>query len=135
MSAFTRFTARVQDARHTAEVQARAEAREVGSAFVRSRGTFLCTANDRGDQCAPAPEAEAQEWDGTKAEIEHLVDDVQVRHPEVVEIYVAGGFDSAERLTDFNNGDYEPWVSSWHVTVWRRRADGKNVWDTEEVTL
>ncbi len=124
MSAFTRLKNTVKDARRDAERSARAAGREVGSPFIRSRGTFLCTAAFNGDQCAPRPEAEAAVWEGTLAEIEHLIDDVRRDHPHVAEIYIAGGFDSAETLSDFEGGNYEPWVESWKVTAWKRDASG-----------
>lgn len=116
---FADLQAQVSQSRHEAEVEARRESRRVGNPFVRSRGTYLCTADASG-QCEPRPEADCPTWDGTKREIDRLVAEVRVKHPHVTEVYIAGGFDSAERLEDFEFGNYEPWVTAWHVPVWTR---------------
>lgn len=90
---------------------------------IKSRGTFIATCKANGDQCSPCPEAEAYEWSGTIKELNALVARVQADHPEVGEVYVAGGYDGAENLRDLLEcGDYAPWVSAWHVTFWKREA-------------
>lgn len=96
------------------------EAREVSTVY-RSRGTFLCTSGPEG-QTRPAPEAEAQNWDGTMASIKALVDDVRLHYPQTNEVYIAGGYDGFEHKADLFNphADYYPEISHWEVTVWRR---------------
>lgn len=85
-----------------------------------SRGTFLATADLRGDQCSPSPEADCPGWRGTWKEIVELVNDVQANHPHVGEVYISGGYDGAESPRDYRDDIYEPWVSSWLVSVWKR---------------
>ena len=104
-------------ARHTATKDGRA----AGMPFVRSRGTFLATLDGHG-QSRPYPEAEAIEWDGTQRDIDKSIALVEADYPDVTEVYIAGGFDTASTLQGFNDGDYEPWMSSWQVTVWTRDA-------------
>jgi len=127
MSAFRRLKNAVLDARRAADREARDTAREIGTPFVRSRGTFLCTAAFNGDQIGPYAGAEAIVWDGTLSEIEHLIDDVKAKHPLVAEVYIAGGFDAAERLSDYEDSNYEPWVSTWKVTAWKRDEAGNRI--------
>lgn len=88
--------------------------------WVRSRGTFLCTAGPGNDQAEPNPEADCPEWDGTMREIRDLIAKVEDRYPDVDLIYIAGGFDGGETLRDLTDGNYEPWLSNWQVHVWRR---------------
>lgn len=90
--------------------------------FFRSRGTWLTTAGKAG-QCAPLPAAECPDWRGTKREVENLIALVLSAYPEVTQITIEGGYDGAERLTDFSDGLYEPWVGAWEVLVWERPAE------------
>ena len=93
---------------------ARREALGQGWKRVKSRGTFLCTA-DRDGQCWPMREAEEIRWDGTLKQIQAVIEKVEVDHPSVLTVYIAGGFNG------YDYGyDYEPSVSSWDVTVWTR---------------
>jgi hypothetical protein len=86
-----------------------------------SRGTFLCTSNDRNGQVRPYPEAECITWNESMKQIRSLVEEVLRDYPEVDEIYIGGGFDGANSPRDYHEyGEYEPWVSNWQVTVWRR---------------
>lgn len=90
------------------------------ASFIKSRGTFIATLDAQG-QCSPAPEAEAHEWDGTKRELDKLVERVQREYPNVTEVYVAGGYDGFETFADQLAGEpYDPWVSSWCVTYWTK---------------
>jgi hypothetical protein len=101
---------------------ARAEAKD-SFPWIRSRGTWLCTAGPSG-QCGPRPEAEACWWNGRVAEIREVVATVVAKHPDVDKVYLAGGFDGADTFEDlYRHDNYEPWVSAWDVTVWTR-ADG-----------
>ena len=96
------------------------EARQVSKVY-RSRGTFLSTA-DAGGQCNPAPEAEAQDWDGTMRSIKALVDEVRLQYPNVTEVYISGGYDGFEHTKDLFDqyADYTPWIAHWEVPVWKR---------------
>lgn len=87
--------------------------------FVHSRGTHLCTADMNGGQCSPLPEAEAAPWHGSMREITEVIEQVK-DNPNVGEVYIAGGFDGADSVADYKAGEYEPWVSSWKLTVWSR---------------
>jgi hypothetical protein len=116
---FTDLQAAVAKERDYAHKTARDDGRAAGMPFIRSRGTFLATLDARG-QALPYPEADAIEWRGTRTEIEDAIALVTAKYPDVTEVYIAGGFDTAARLQDFTDGDYEPWMSSWNVTVWTR---------------
>jgi hypothetical protein len=106
---------KIGEARWTAIKEARAAAR-----CNRSRGTFLATADNRGDQCAPFPEAEAHDWDGTLRQINECISAAKT-FPAVQEVYICGGYDGADSVRAFTmDEDYEPWVSAWKVTVWTR---------------
>jgi len=119
----------VARARREAEEEARRDGRRVGNPFVRSRGTFLATADKGGDQCWPYPEADCPFWNNTRNDIAKVVHvcEQNERYAHVEEVYISGGFDTAERLTDFKDGCYEPWASSWKVTVWTRTAGWSNL--------
>ena len=106
-------------ARDEAVKEARASSR-----CIQSRGTWLATGNAKDGQCRPFPEAECPEWGGTLREIIALVDRVLADYPQCEEVYLAGGYDGAETVAELiHQGEYEPWVSSWHVPVWTR-AEG-----------
>jgi hypothetical protein len=106
----------VQAAAEEARREARRHGKTVRCPFVRSRGRLLATTSAAG-QCLPHPEAEAPSFGGTKKEVVELVQRVQAQYPDVTEIYIAGGYDIADRI-DFD--DYEPRVSEWSVVVWTR---------------
>jgi hypothetical protein len=84
-----------------------------------SRGTFIAT-SDAGGQCMPCPEAEAMTWDGTLKEILGVVARVKANYPNVLTVYIAGGYDGADSPMAMRDGDYDPWISSWEVIVWER---------------
>lgn len=89
------------------------------SKFWKSRGTFLATTG-RGGQCNPFPEADCPYWDGTLKSIYETIALVEAEYPEVEEIYISGGYDGADSLYDYRMMCYEPWVSSWDVSIWTR---------------
>lgn len=90
-----------------------------GNGCVMSRGTFLCTLDARG-QGGPRPEAEAHSWGGSLKEIKELVALVETQYPEVTEVYLGGGYDIADSPRHYQDGDYEPSVTSWSLTLWTR---------------
>ena len=90
---------------------------------IRSRGRWVNTMGGEGsviDQCSPCPGAEAQDFRGTRKQLENLVEDIEDRHPHVKELWVEGGFDGADSLRDMLEDLYDPWVGSWEVLVWTR---------------
>lgn len=114
MKSFAEIKNEVYDARKEAVKEAHRAYK-----FAVSRGTFLATLNQFG-QCDPRPEAECPAWRGTLKEIKNLITLVEAKYPDVTKIYIAGGYDGSNSLYDYNLGEYEPWVSSWEVTVWKR---------------
>jgi hypothetical protein len=109
----------VSDARSEAEKEARQQ-----SAWICSRGTFLATAALDGNQCSPNVEAECPTWKRTWKEIKDLVATVESDYPNVGEIYISGGYDGSDSMSNYYKyGDYEPWVSSWCIVLWTRKPD------------
>ena len=108
---------RIQQERNRAQW----DAKQIGEGHraIRSRGTWLCTRNAQG-QCPPAVEADCPDWNGTKKEIDALIAEVAAKYPSVTEVYIAGGYDGARSYEALRGDDYQPWASSWSVTVWRR---------------
>ena len=102
-----------------ARAEAVREAKSAGKAMVFSRGTWLAT-SDRAGQCSPRVEAECPVWHRTSKEIYELIRLVESRYPDVIEIYLAGGYDAADSRQAHEAGDYDPWASSWTVTVWTK---------------
>jgi hypothetical protein len=103
---------------------ARKEAEDEARKFypsVRDRGYFLATADCRGP-CRPREEADddVSRWRRTWAEVVKLVADVEAKHPHVMKVYISGGYDGAGHHYRWTNGEYEPWVESWNVTIWER---------------
>ncbi len=87
---------------------------------VRDRGYRLATASCRGP-CRPREEADdVSIWRRTWAEVAKLVADVEAKHPHVMEVYISGGYDGADHNDRWTNGEYEPSVESWIVTIWER---------------
>ena len=103
-------------ARDTAAVEARRCA-----PFVWSRGTWFITAGT-GNQgrVRPCDESGGHYWRGTKQEITKLISEVLLSYPEVQEIVLQGGYDGGQQMSDRDDGNYEPWVSEWEVTLWKR---------------
>jgi len=89
---------------------------------VFSRGTWLSTADAKGNQCDPSPEAACHKWNGSKKEIDMLISFVKGNYPDVARIYISGGYDGATSLTAYYNEDYEPWVSYWSEDVWTKES-------------
>jgi len=108
----------VNQAVRKAREVSRREAKEA-LPWVVSRGTWLCTSN-AGEHCGPHDESEAPVWNGTLRSILEVVADVKANHPEVDEVYIAGGYDGAENLVALQAGDSESWISNWAVSVWKR---------------
>ena len=103
--------------------KARADARQdaQGPKCIFARGTNLSTADKQGEQCSPRIEAECPGWNNTWKEIKDLITEVETKYPNVQEIYLSGGYDGADSPIDYHrHGNYDPWVSSWKVTVWKR---------------
>ena len=103
-----------------ARQEAEKEAKQ-SSPLVFARAVNLSTAKKGGEQCRPRVEADCPGWKKTWKEIAEVVADVEANYPDVVQVYISGGYDGAEsiqaRWVDHN---YEPWQSSWNITVWER---------------
>lgn len=108
--------AAVADARD----EGKRDAKGSGRALIFSRGTWLATSGREG-QCRPRVEADCPVWNRTTKEIYDLIREVEERYPEVLEIYIAGGYDAADSKQEYDaQGDYDPWAGSWSLTVWTR---------------
>ena len=101
--------------------EAMAEAEKTGLPLIRSRGTWLCTANEEQEQCPPLPESEENVWDRTVQQIDQLIFRVEQDYPDVNCIYIAGGYNGATSPYAYHeHGDYEPLISQWFVEIWKR---------------
>lgn len=110
--------AAVTAARERAEEEARR-----GAPCVFARAMNLATAKHDGEQCRPRVEADCPGWDRTWREVVATVADVEANHPHVAQVYISGGYDGANSPhARWVDGDYEPWESSWDVTVWERET-------------
>jgi len=100
--------------------EGRRDAKGSGRAMIFSRGTCLATSGREG-QCRPRVEADCPAWNRTTKEIYDLIREVEEKYPEVMEIYIAGGYDAADSKQEYDTqGDYDPWAGSWSLTVWTR---------------
>lgn len=116
---FGEFRDAVSAARETAR---REGAKDAG--YAKSRGTMLGTSPKGGGQCRPYPGGEAIPWDGSKKELEAVIEKVLAGYPDVETVYVFGGFDGFETFAAAiaNDDDYDPWISEWEVVYWTRDA-------------
>ena len=103
-------------ARQAAETDAR---RTCGRGIYRSRGHWLCTLDANGVLVAPCAE-NFYSKPLTAKQLQQLIDRVLASHPDVHSITVAGGFDYATTLREFEDMAYDPWVSDWCLTAWTR---------------
>ena len=121
--AMGRITA-IKQAVEAAYAASEREAR-TGSKYVHSRGKFVGTADNRGEQSRPYIGAEAHDWKGTEKQLREAVEEILRNYPNVEKLYLEGGFDGADNFRAYCDGDYCPWVSSWAVTVWTRKEGWK----------
>jgi hypothetical protein len=102
--------------------QARDEARQ-SAVCVFARAMNLATAERGGSPCPPREEAACPGWKKTWKEIVEVVSEVEANYPNVLEVYISGGFDAADSpRARWEDGNYEPWASSWSVVVWERES-------------
>lgn len=107
----------IQEARAAAYQEARDAVGERG--VYQSRGAWALTC-DQGGRVGPLIEAVPnKDWSTQKA-FNKLIAEIEVKHPEVTQIFVEGGFDYAESPRAMQDGEYDPWVSDWSVKVWDR---------------
>jgi hypothetical protein len=41
----------------------------------------------------------------------------------VTHLYVSGGYDHADSVRDYHDGNYTPWTGTWDVLVWSRAKE------------
>lgn len=100
----------VKDTITQARIVAKKEAKKE-TPTVRSRGAWLIATDDKNERLN-----ESETWFVTdKASITMFVEKFRDRAKE---IYIEGGFDGANSLKDFNDGDYQPWTSAWSFKLW-----------------
>jgi hypothetical protein len=78
--------------------------------FLQSRGRHFKVV--KGDQVI-AGEADSWEWDGTGKALNEAIAYAKAEQADT--LYIDGGINWRENLRD---GDYDPWVAEWSVTVW-----------------
>lgn len=113
----------INEAVRAARAEAEREARECcGRGTYQSRGCAFRATNAKGD--VVRGEAESWMWSGTgKAMLDAIF---EARHDlqrlGVVELEIGGGFNYAATPRDMADCNYDPWVSDWAVSVWKREA-------------
>lgn len=106
----------VQEARAAAEREAR---ESCGRGVLQSRGCSLRIVDAKGNLIKG--EAESWMWSGTGKSLLDAV--MEARYDkDAVELEISGGFNYAETPRALADGQYDPWVSDWGVTVWKREA-------------
>ena len=60
------------------------------------------------------------EWKGTKKDLEDAIREARSQGYE--KVYIEEGFDGAERIEDWDNGNYEPCVEEFDLCVWSKDA-------------
>lgn len=105
--------AAVSEAYHKAYYDARRSCGHRG--LLASRGKSLHALDARGDVLAG--EAESWMWDGTLASLSKAMEDAAGMG--AAELTIEGGFNWSASPRHLASGDYDPWVESWSVTVWK----------------
>lgn len=115
----------IQDLK-AAITKARQEAEEEAkmcATCIFPRGMNLSTAGQGGSQCPPREEANCPGWKRTWKEVAEVVADVEANYPHVRQVYISGGYDGADSIRSrWVDDNYDPWVSSWGVTIWEREG-------------
>jgi len=109
-------TARVNAARSEAFREAKGS-----SPWVFSRGAYVATIDEHGEQCSPWPGADPMNWNGKLSSLPDLIAKAAA-HPHVWRVVLEGGYDGADTMEGRKAGNYEPWIASWSVELWNRRT-------------
>jgi len=89
------------------------KARQItGKGFHRSRGRWVVVVG-QSDALIGSGE---WEWKGTAKQLHEVM--AYASNPDVAGIFLEGGVDFAEHINGFADGDYEPWVAEWSVSLW-----------------
>ncbi len=103
------------------EKETRIEAKKQGLPFIRSRGLELVASNSKEGRC---DDGNYHEWDGTKKHLIEFIEEMQKNYT-VEQVTIIGGYDAAEKIDDFNWGEYEPGFSEFEVVVWNNTTRGE----------
>ena len=85
---------------------------DCGSGVIRKRTTEVIFMSDG-----------ETDWEGTKSDLLSVIETNLKLHPEIDEIYVSGGYDAADSVSDYAHGLYEPQVHMWDVLVWSKKTN------------
>jgi hypothetical protein len=113
--------AEIQEAVRAARADAEREARKAcGRGTFVSRGSSFRGIDAKGD--VVLGEAESWMWAGTGKALVEAIDEVRydLKRTGAVALSIEGGFNFAENPRALADGEYDPWVSEWSVTVWKR---------------
>lgn len=91
--------------------------KEIGRGCYRSRGKEVRGVDERGELVVCD-----YLWDGS---LKDLLDSIESGNKKgAVELFLEGGVDYAEKVGDFWDGSYDPWVASWSVSFWAKPGFG-----------
>jgi hypothetical protein len=101
----------VSDARANAKNEAQ---RDCKGGFLRSRGAWLIVRE--AGKAEPIVADGELEFTGTRRQMETIERWLTKAKPGTT-VWVEGGWNHAESLAGFSDGEYDPWVSEWSVQV------------------
>jgi hypothetical protein len=95
--------------------------KEFPRGFVISRGRFLgISVADEHSNTRDLIPGEARRWDGTLADIKRLIEFAKKEcgpNEKPFELSIFGGFDYADSLRQYQDGDYSPIVADWEIFI------------------
>jgi hypothetical protein len=113
--------AEIADACSVAATESKRDYRkEFRGGILFSRGRFLnLTLADEHSNTTQYVSGESWRWDGTLFDVHRLVAAAKKDHPDkrIVEVGFFGGFDYADSIQAYHDGDYAPIVAEWEVSV------------------
>lgn len=86
--------------------------RQIRGGIFKSRGRWLRVIAN-GDSVVSSGEVE---WRGTQKQLDVIMQ-VYGKTPGLEGIYIEGGINWGSNLSDFHDGNYEPWVTEWAVNI------------------
>jgi hypothetical protein len=94
--------------------------KEFPRGFVLSRGRYLSiSVVDANGNVRDLYPGEARRWDGTLSDLQRAIEFARkecTSTEKPFEIGIFGGFDYADSLRDYQDGEYSPLVAEWEVT-------------------